>query len=648
MCGVAGFYNIKDDKEVGQCRAIGQAMEQAIAHRGPDAAHIWKSSDEPLVLAHRRLAIIDLSKDGEQPMSSVSGRYVVSYNGEIYNYLELQKDLESAGYIFQSRSDTEVMLTAFEHWGVNQTLQKLNGMFALVLWDKKERQLHFVRDRFGKKPLYIGWAGQDLVFASELKSFHAHPDFVPEINRDALALYMRYGYLHAPYSIFKNVWQLLPAGRMTLDVGNLKVGENLAEQMETYWSLKNIAEEGRAHLTNKSQNEIIDEFEEMLGRAVSMRMMSDVPLGAFLSGGIDSSAIVALMQKQASTPVKTFSIGFDEAGYNEAEHAKKVAEYLGTAHQEFYVGAQDAKDVIPSLPDIYNEPFADSSQIPTYLISKLACDQVSVVLTGDGGDEILGGYDRHTKIPALWSKIGWMPQALRKAGGGVLSLVPEAVYGALNSGNANFGAQVKRSIKLMGLKNADEIYADLVSAWPSGSALVKGGQEPLVPLRDEKFWPQNLGFAESMMFGDSLSYRPNDLMVKTDRASMAVALEARAPLMDYKLAEYSWRLPHHMKVRGRTGKWVLREVLKRHLPQNLYERPKMGFSVPIHAWLRGDLKDWGEDLLSHEALEKQGFLETEMVRKAWRDFQNNQGSQSVPKHLWSVLMFQAWHARWMK
>ena len=648
MCGITGFYSLKANREDGQCRAIGGAMEQAIAHRGPDANDIWLDPDMPLVFAHRRLAIIDLSDAGRQPMHSASGRYVIVTNGEIYNYLELQAELEAEGCTFRSRSDTEVMLVAFEHWGINFALQKFNGMFAFSLWDRKEKQLHFVRDRFGKKPLYVGWAGNDLVFGSELSSLQAHPDFKKSINPNALSIYMHYGYMQAPFSIFDNVWQMLPASRMTLDVSSLQAGENLAEKMQLYWSLKNVAEAGKKHQTAKSEAEIINEFEAKLEHATAQRMLSDVPLGAFLSGGIDSSTIVSLMQKRASSAVKTFSIGFEENAYNEAEHAKEIARHLETDHQEFYVTGQDALDVIPKLPEIYDEPFSDSSQIPTYLISKLARDQVTVVLTGDGGDEILAGYDRHTKVADLWSKIGWIPAPLRRIFLSLLLMAPDALYGALKSGSPLYATKVKRALQLMKLSNAAEIYDALVSSWPANLNVVLNSKDPLIPLTDETYWPQNLDFAESMIYGDTLSYRPNDLMVKTDRATMAVALEARAPLMDYKLAEYSWSLPHHMKVRGGQGKWLLRQVLKRHVPENLYERPKMGFSVPLADWLRGPLKSWGADLLSPESLKAQGLLNADIIYTRWENFQQGATSQETPKDLWSALMFQAWFDRWMK
>lgn len=644
MCGIAGFYSLKSNRNKSEQAAIGHRLEQAIAHRGPDASAIWQDDNAPLTLCHRRLAIIDLSEGGRQPMHSHSGRYVVAYNGEIYNYLSLQKELEAAGIKFNSRSDTEVMLAAFEYWGINEALQKLNGMFAIALWDKQEKQLHFIRDRFGKKPLYIGWAGNDLVFASELKSFHAHPDFQKSINHNVLAQYMKYGYVHAPSCIFDGIWQLLPAARMSLDVGSLKVSENLSDKMQIYWSLKSVAEQGKAHISQKIETQIIDEFEGKLETAVSERMISDVPLGAFLSGGIDSSTIVALMQKKSSAPTKTFSIGFKEAGFNEAEHAKLIAQNLETDHQEFYVSAQDALDVIPNLPDIYDEPFADASQIPTYLISKLARDKVTVVLTGDGGDEILGGYDRHTKIPALWARVKWMPHGIRKIIMGALAHLPDTVFQSLKPESPLFPTQVKRALNLMGHRDAQAIYDALMTNW-SGNIVIEGSA-PLCQLNDPHYWPKNLSFAEEMIFGDTLSYRPNDLMVKADRATMAVALEGRAPLMDYKLAEYCWTLPHSMKIRESEGKWLLRQVLQRHVPKALYDRPKMGFSVPIGDWLRGDLKNWAEALLSLENLERHGFFDNESVQKSWDEFLNSP-SKDAPKHIWTILMFQAWYEKWM-
>ena len=641
MCGIAGFYRLKNDGETGQALALGKAMAAALAHRGPDAADVWKSPKHGLVLAHRRLAIIDLTADGRQPMTSPSGRYVVTYNGEIYNYLSLKSELESLGKKFKTRTDTEVMLAAFDHWGMNATLQKLNGMFAIALYDQKDHVLHLMRDRFGKKPLYVGWAGNDLVFASELKSFAAHEKFKKEINRDVLAQYMQYGYVHAPFCMYQNVWQMLPATMMSVDLSSLRPCENMVEKMRPYWALKDAVDNGKANPVRGGEGDIINEFETLLERAVSERMVSDVPLGAFLSGGIDSSTVVALMQKKQSTAVKTFSIGFEEAGYNEAEHAKDVAAHLHTDHHEFYVTANDAMDVIPKLPDIYDEPFADASQIPTYLISKLARQQVTVAMTGDGGDEILGGYDRHVKIAALWQKFSILPAPLRKVIAKALSVMPHSLLGALKPSDPLFAAKAKRAFGLMGLASAQEIYDALISTGINTGVVIKGNA-PTPPLHDRDFWPfKPLNFAEEMIYGDTLSYRVNDLMVKTDRASMAASLEARAPLMDYKIAEYCWRLPHDMKVRGNEGKWLLRQVLKRHIPENLYQRPKMGFSVPIHDWLRGALKSWADDLLSADKLRAQGYLDADKIAIRWQEFLKSD-NPNTPKDLWAILMFQAW------
>ncbi len=648
MCGIAGFYSVKADQNRQESLDIAQNMQRSIAHRGPDRGDIWQDEESSLALIHRRLAIIDLSDDGAQPMFSPSKRYIVTFNGEIYNYLDLRRDLEAQGVKFKGASDTEVMLAGFDQWGIEKTLSALNGMFAFVLYDRREKYLHFGRDRFGKKPLYIGWVDKALVFSSELKTFHSYPNFSRQINQDVLALYMKYGYVHAPHSIFKNVWQLLPASILSLDLSNVKADENLATKMKTYWSLKDVAQEGRQKPVKKSDVILIDEFEGKLIKAVESRMISDVPLGAFLSGGIDSSSVVALMQKNSQTAVKTFSAGFEQEGFNEAEYAKKVANHLGTDHHEFYCSDQDALNVIPNLANIYDEPFADQSQIPTFLISALARDHVTVVLTGDGGDEILGGYDRHTKIPALWNKVSWMPKNVRQALCGTLNMLPEEFYGQFKSNNPNFGRQVKRALSLMGVNNAETIYDALVSGWVGVDSAVLGGNMPNIPLHDKAQWPDNLNFLEQMIFGDTLSYRPNDLMVKTDRASMAVGLEARAPLMDYELAEYSWRLPQHMKVQNGKGKYILREVLKRHIPEELYERPKMGFSVPLNEWLRGPLNEWANALLEPSRLKRQGLLNVDMITAQWKDFQDNQAFQNVRKDLWSILMFQAWYDQWMK
>lgn len=623
-------------------------MQNALAHRGPDDYGLWQDPDLPLTLAQRRLAIIDLSADGHQPMASHTGRYVTVFNGEIYNYREIRAELEAKGYPFKGRSDTEVMLGAFEQWGVNQGLQKLAGMFALVLWDRDKRQIHFIRDRFGKKPLYVGWGRNALIFASELKAFHAHPDFDARMDRDALTLYMRYGYVCAPYSIFKGVWQILPGARLTLDLEGLKPGMDLAARMEPYWNLPQIVEERRAHINRKSEAEIIAEFESLLQTAVSQRMISDVPLGAFLSGGIDSSTIVALMQNASAQPVKTFSIGFEEAGYDESAHAAKVAAHLGTDHREFYVTGQDALDVIPKLPDIYDEPFADSSQIPTFLVSELARPHVTVVLTGDGGDEILGGYQRHTHIPAVWKKISWLPSPLRAMAGSLAHKIPEETYDRMRPDYPQFGRRMHRLSELVAMKNAREVYNFLAGAWLNPEDVVIGGHMPMIPMNDPAWQPRGLNFAESMIYYDTLSYRPNDLMVKTDRAGMAVALEARAPLMDHRLCEYSWSLPMNMKIRGMTGKWLLRQVLKKHVPTALFDRPKMGFGIPVNQWLRGPLREWGGDLLSANKIRAQGFLNADLVTKAWDDHQKGVVVNANATHLWATLMFQAWYDRWMK
>jgi asparagine synthase (glutamine-hydrolysing) len=646
MCGIAGFF--KTDAGQGQdLKAAGEAMHRAIAHRGPDSADVWQDPDLPLVLAHRRLAILDLSPAGAQPMSSPSGRYVTVYNGEIYNHLELKAELESAGHAFKTRCDTEVLLIAVEQWGWEKTLQKINGMFAIAIYDRRERKIHFARDRFGKKPLYIGWGGKSLIFASELKGFHAYPDFTAEIDRDVLSLYMRFGYVCAPYAIFKNVWQLLPGHFLTLDLINLPLGEKFPPLMKPYWSLREAAEKGRADPFKGDEKKAIAVFEEKLSLAVKQRMDCDVPYGAFLSGGIDSSVVTALMQRHAAHPVQTYSIGFGEGGYDESEHAAKVAAHLGTEHTTFKVTAEDALDVIPRLPEIYDEPFADASAIPTFLMSKLARRHVTVAMTGDGGDEILGGYQRHTHVPRIWGKIGWIPSSFRRAAGKLMLGVPQQTYDSVFAFYPQFGRRVHRFANIVESKNIEEVYARLLEVWPEEN-VVPGAKLPLIPLNDLGQWPDGLVPAEKMIYGDLLSYRSDDLMVKTDRASMAVALEARAPLMDYELCEFSWRLPLHLKIRGTEGKWILRRILEKHVPKALFDRPKSGFNVPLQAWLRGPLKAWGDELLCLDRLKKQNILSPALVASRWGAFQAGRGGHANASDLWAALMFQVWHDRWIK
>lgn len=647
MCGIAGFFSVGGGRGRPEMQGIGTAMNRAIAHRGPDANDVWQDPDMPLVLAQGRLAIIDLSERGLQPMPSHTGRYMIVYNGEVYNFRSLMTQLEQIGHRFKGHSDTEVLLTAIEQWGLNQALQKINGMFAFALWDRAEKTLHLVRDRFGKKPLYIGWAGKTLLFASELKAFHAHPDFVPDLDRNVLLQYMRFGYVCAPHAIFKNVWQLLPGGRISFHLPTVQPGWDLSKAMELYWSLPRVVEDAKAHPVKADEAAILAEFEEKLSRAVASRMVSDVPLGAFLSGGIDSSTVVALMQQNASQPVKTFSIGFDDDAYDESKAAASVAAHLHTDHHEFRVSAQDALDVVPALPDMFDEPFADASQIPTYLISALAKNHVTVALTGDGGDEILGGYQRHTHIPALWNKISWMPSSVRRAAGRVVVNIPQSAYDKINPAYPQFGRRIHRMGQVVAQGDTQSLYTALLQVWPE-EGVVPGAAKVMTPLDDPAMWPQGLSLAEKMIYADTLSYRPNDLMVKTDRAAMAVALEARAPLMDYELCEYSWRLPMNMKIRGLEGKWLLRRVLEKHVPKSLWDRPKSGFNAPLHQWLKSPLKAWGADLLSLERLRKQNILNADMVAQRWTDFQNGRGSHANATDLWAALMFQAWHDRWMK
>lgn len=644
-------------------------MNDQLVHRGPDDAGVWVDAAAGIALASRRLAIVDLSPAGHQPMLSASGRYVIAYNGEVYNFGELRQELEPKGTSFRGHSDTEVMLAAVEEWGLEKAVRQFVGMFAFALWDRQERTLHLVRDRLGIKPLYYGWAGKTLLFGSELKALRAHPGFRAEVDRDALALYLRYNYVPQPYSIYQGIRKLPPGCRLTVRASDFEPGSLPAPA--PYWSARDAAERGAQEPFEGSEHEGVEQLDQLLRDAVRLRMIADVPLGAFLSGGIDSSTVVALMQAQCSRPVKTFTIGFREDRFNEAEHAKAVAAYLGTEHTELYVTPAEAQAVISKLPGLYDEPFADSSQIPTYLVSALARRHVTVSLSGDGGDELFGGYNWYVLGKTAWARLRWMPLIMRRGvARGIKFWEPETYdrharwlahwlnrYGRPGS----VGEKMHKIAALLPSSNPEEIYRFLISHWKQPESAVIGSREVSTLLTDRSQWARLPDFAARMMFFDLAAYLPDDILTKVDRASMGVSLEARVPLLDHRVVEFAARLPLAWKIRpterkgglinpplrgaagsGGQGKWLLRQVLYRYVPRELVERPKMGFGVPIAEWLRGPLRDWAEDLLSAERMKREGFLHPAPVRRLWDEHLAGRGGGD--ESLWALLTFQAWLA----
>ncbi|HEY6093508.1 MAG TPA: asparagine synthase (glutamine-hydrolyzing) [Gallionellaceae bacterium] len=647
MCGLSGFLTLAT-RTADELTATVRSMSDTLRQRGPDDAGCWVDAQAGIALGHRRLSIVDLSPQGHQPMSSVSGRYVIAFNGEIYNHRALRDALarEGAAPQWRGHSDTEVMLAAIEHWGLEQALHHFNGMFAFALWDQRARVLHLARDRFGEKPLYYGWMGDTFLFGSELKALKAHPHWRGEIDQGALALYMRHNYIPAPYSIYQRIHKLPPAHWLSVP---LRDGRGAMPEPKAYWSVRAVAEAGCAHPYAGVDGDAIEQLDALLSDAVALRMEADVPLGAFLSGGIDSSTVVALMQKQATRPVRTFSIGFDEAGYNEAQHAKAVAQHLGTQHTELYVSPEQAMQVIPRLPFMYDEPFADSSQIPTFLVAQMTRQHVTVALSGDAGDELFGGYNRYLFAQALWRRLNWLPAPLRKAAAHALRawspqqwdrayalfrpILPRRLRVSLA------GDKVHKLAGVLAYASPEEMYRKLVSHWEPAQ-LVLGANEPATILTDHARWAEVRGLPQRMMFLDQQSYLPDDILVKVDRASMAVSLEARVPMLDHRVAEFAWQLPQHMKIRNGEGKWLLRQVLYRHVPRSLMERPKMGFGVPIDMWLRGPLRDWAESLLDEATLRGQGYLDAAPIRAKWEAHLS--GRHNWAYHLWDVLMWQAW------
>jgi asparagine synthase (glutamine-hydrolysing) len=622
-------------------------MNVTMRHRGPDQADWWTDPENTAALAFNRLAIIDLSPAGYQPMHSSTGRYVIVFNGEIYNHLDIRDELAASALSreWKGHSDTETLLAALETWGVHGALERASGMFAFALWDRERRSLTLARDRVGEKPLYYGRQSPNgpFLFGSEIKALKQHPEFRAEIDRRALTLLLRYTYIPAPFSIYRGIDKLLPGHFLTLDSG----GETKLEQ---YWSGADVAESGVANPVAGNSDEAIDSLEHILGSAVAQQMAADVPLGAFLSGGLDSSLIVALMQKASSRPVKTFTVGFEEKNYNEAQHAKAVARHLGTDHTELYVTPRQARDVIPDLPCIYDEPFADSSQIPTHLISAVARQHVTVALSGDGGDELFGGYNRYMITAGLWNKLSAIPRPVRLAAARALTSIPPSAWTSFGDAAYRFlprtarlnrlGDKVHKGAPLLGSQSAAELYGGMLSLWRDPAQIVIDATEP--PSAATGLAPKlsRLGPIERMMALDLLGYLPGDTLAKLDRAAMAVSLETRVPFLDRDVIEFAWRLPFDYKIRGGKTKWILRHLLYRHVPRELIERPKMGFGVPVGDWLRGPLRDWAENLLDERRLRREGYFHPEPIRRVWDS--HLKGSLNEQYRLWPVLMFQSW------
>ncbi len=629
----------------GNFKDVVSEMALAIKHRGPDDAGAWADEEAGIALGHRRLSIIDLSAAGHQPMHSHCGRYVLVLNGEIYNHKALRTELQNMGSapVWGGHSDTETLLAGFAAWGVVDTLKRTVGMFAFALWDRVEHCLLLGRDRFGEKPLYYGWGANAFLFGSELKALRAYPGFDNPISRGALALYLQHCTVPAPHSIYEDIFKLEPGCLLTLRLSDLKAE---ALSIEPYWRLTDAVREGMANPV-ENETEAVSLLDGALREAIALQAVADVPLGAFLSGGVDSSTVVALMQTQSERPVQTFTVGFDEAGFDESPHALAVAKHLGTEHHELRVSSADAQSVIPLLPQLYDEPFADSSQIPTYLVCKAARQHVTVALSGDAGDELFGGYNRYFWAESIWNRIAWLPSGVREVIGTGIQKVPSEAWDKLGrmlpggQGIARLGAKShKLAHRMKTVKSLDDLYRSLVTEWPEEMDLVKGAKRLQTSLDDKSIV---IGITDSehrMMLWDSLTYLPDDILTKVDRAAMGVSLETRVPFLDHRVAELAWRLPLHMKIRGKEGKWALRQVLYKYVPRELIDRPKAGFGIPVGQWLRGPLRDWAEALLDEKRLEQEGYLKPAPIREIWQ--QHLSGRYDWTVRLWTVLMFQAW------
>jgi len=647
MCGFAGaieFNQRADD----WCNLL-TSMAHTLKHRGPDSEGFWFDESVGIGLAHRRLAIMDTSDKGHQPMFSHSGRLVIAYNGEIYNFEMLRKSLPKKNTEWRGHSDTEVILESFEEWGVERSVEKFIGMFAFALWDRKEHTLYLYRDRLGIKPLYFTRNVNTLLFGSELKSLKTHPRFSNEIDRDVLDLYFRFNYIPDPFCIYKDVYKLNPGHYIKINIDEFQ-NSSSTPIPHPYWHAKKQTENSRNNIFTWTEDEAIDKLNLLLRDAVESRMISDVPLGAFLSGGLDSTTVVGIMQDLSNRPIKTFTIGFGEKEFNEAIQAQKVAKYLNTDHTELYVTPEIATSIIPRLPDIYDEPFADYSQIPTFLVSELTKNHVTVSLSGDGGDELFNGYKQYQASREIWKKIGWMPGWLQSSIAQVIrsinvktwdkylyKLSPLSTkYGSIGS----FGDKILKFSDILPSQMPEQLYLNLISHWKTTDNLVIDGNAPTTVHDDESQWPTYNDFSLRMMYFDLISYLPGDILTKLDRASMAVGLEARVPILDHRVVEFAWSLPLSMKVKNGIYKWILRQVLHKYIPPQLMDYKKMGFTIPLDRWLRNELREWAEELINETRLKQEGILNYVPIKQKWQEHLS--GTRNWQFHLWSVLMFQAW------
>lgn len=640
MCGITGFLDRTGLSRPSDLDTVVGAMTRTLAHRGPDGWDAWVDAACGVAFGHRRLAIIDLSPAGRQPMASGDGRFVITFNGEIYNFRELRAELEGLGHRFRGTSDTEVMLEGFSAWGVEATVRRLVGIFAFAVWDRAERRLTLVRDHFGVKPLYHGTFGQLLVFGSELKALVAHPAVPRRVDRGSVAAFLRLGYVPTPFSVYEGIGKLPPGHLLEVDSAG-------RQRLVRYWDAKAVARAGIERRDTVNEAEGMERLEALLTDAVTRQMVSDVPLGAFLSGGIDSSLVAALMQANSGRPVKTFSIGFEEKAYDEAPFARDVARHLGTEHEELYVSAADLAAAVPRMPFVFDEPFADASQVATLLLSEMTRRHVTVALSGDGGDELFAGYGHYRLLDRLWGTVARVPTGVQRTLARGVQGVPGRLMGWADRvmperpGRIPPHHRLLRTAQLLPAGRADDLYRHRYSHWAEPGAVAAGAVE-----HRGAFWDDHIrafpDFVDRMQVLDQATYMVDDVLPKVDRASMAVGLEARVPLLDHRVAELAWSLPRSLKLRGGTGKWALREILYRHVPRAIVDRPKNGFNPPVDAWMRGPLREWAEALMAPERLRADGFLDPALVRPVWDAFQRGAGRPWDHKRLWDCLMFQAW------